>query len=403
MNTAVHERAFHELAASALAGRRPAFDFPVDLPIDLVARKALPAVDTQPLPDDRGDLRAAFVRWAAVEGLAGLLLRATSDDPGWSSVRDALREATLRQAAVAILQEQELRRVLEALAQDGIRPLVFKGAALAYTSYPDPALRPRMDTDLLIRDDDVPSVRVALARLGYTQDIETSGRLVTSQFHYTRSDAHGVRHALDVHVRLANVRKYADRLTYDDLRREAVPLSRLGPGAIGPSAVYALLIACLHRIAHHWDEPTLLWLYDIRLLAGALSDTEWERMLKHAEARQLSSVVLRGLARTGEAFGPCAPGEVLERLERAAVHETSEPLFDPETRTVDVLISDLGSLSGAREKLQLLREHLFPPLVYMQQRYAGCPLVCLPLMYAYRIACGAPKWFRRKTSTARGG
>ena len=29
--------------------------------------------------------------------------------------------------------------------------LVFKGTALAYTCYPEPSLRPRLDTDLLIR------------------------------------------------------------------------------------------------------------------------------------------------------------------------------------------------------------------------------------------------------------
>jgi signal peptidase I len=361
--------AFHDLAASALARRQSTFDLL--------------------------DRQTAFIRWASVEGLAGLLLQATSDDPGWAIVRGELREAALRQAAVAILQEQELRRVLDGLAHDAVQPLVFKGAALAYTIYPEPALRPRMDTDLLIRDQDTPSVRLALERLGYEQDCETSGPLVTSQFHYTRSDALGVRHALDVHVKIANVQAYADRLTYDELRREAVSLPRLGPGAIGPSAVHALFIACVHRIAHHWDEPTLLWLYDIHLLARSLDRSAWNQALRSAAAKELSSVVRLGLARAGEAFGPCAPPGVMAHLDESATHESAQPLFDATTRTIDVVLSDLASLAGGRARLQLLREHLFPPIAYMQQRYAGCPTAFLPFTYAYRIVRGAPRWLRR--------
>ena len=53
--------------------------------------------------------------------------------------------------AVELARKYELVRVLESLAQSGIAPLLLKGAALAYSLYPSPALRPRADTDLLIR------------------------------------------------------------------------------------------------------------------------------------------------------------------------------------------------------------------------------------------------------------
>jgi len=43
----------------------------------------------------------------------------------------------------------ELREVLAALAGAGLPVLLLKGAALAYTLYPEPHLRDRSDTDLL--------------------------------------------------------------------------------------------------------------------------------------------------------------------------------------------------------------------------------------------------------------
>ena len=148
---------------------------------------------------------------------------------------------------------------------------------MAYAIYPEAALRPRGDTDVLIAEDDEPRARRVLERLGYDQEPEISGRLVTSQFHYTRADRTGIRHACDVHVKIVNAQAYANCLSYEELRREAVCLPRLDHEALGPSAIHSLLIACEHRTAHHYDDPTVLWLFDIHLLAGSLSDAEWER------------------------------------------------------------------------------------------------------------------------------
>jgi hypothetical protein len=365
----VSERDFWDLAASILAAR--------------VTRCEIAAQ------------REDFVRWASTEGLAGLLLRAMPEGTAWDGFRAPLRQAALRQAVIATLQELELRRVLGGFALAGVSPLLLKGAALAYTIYPEAALRPRGDTDLLIAGDDEARSRRALERLGYDLEPEISGRLVTSQFHYRRSDSRGIRHACDVHLKIANAQAYANRLSYDELRSEAVRLMRLDPNALAPSAVHSLLIACVHRVAHHYDTPNLLWLFDIHLLAGSLSEAEWERTCRLSDTKQLSLVVLQELARSCEAFGCTVPEKALRRLENAASREPPPPLFGADTRTVDVVLSDFVVLPTWRARLQLLCEHLFPPRSYMRQRYARCPPALLPLTYAYRVARGAPKWFRR--------
>ena len=53
----------------------------------------------------------------------------------------------------------EIARVLGSLADQGIVPVLIKGAPLAYTVYDDPSLRPRGDTDLLVRPEEVQQAR----------------------------------------------------------------------------------------------------------------------------------------------------------------------------------------------------------------------------------------------------
>ena len=72
------------------------------------------------------------------------------------------------QAALDMLRERELIAVLAAFAGAGIGTLLLKGAALAYSHYPEPALRTRCDADVLIRPADRDAaMRICSKRLGY--------------------------------------------------------------------------------------------------------------------------------------------------------------------------------------------------------------------------------------------
>jgi hypothetical protein len=62
----------------------------------------------------------------------------------------------------------QLAELLAAFAQQKTDVLVLKGALLAVTVYPDPALRPMNDIDLLFRVEDLPRVGPVLESLGYT-------------------------------------------------------------------------------------------------------------------------------------------------------------------------------------------------------------------------------------------
>ncbi|HJW84566.1 MAG TPA: nucleotidyltransferase family protein [Anaerolineae bacterium] len=61
----------------------------------------------------------------------------------------------------------QLGEVLSACAERGLRPVALKGVHLAACVYPEPALRPMSDIDLLFMPGELPQAEAMLAALGY--------------------------------------------------------------------------------------------------------------------------------------------------------------------------------------------------------------------------------------------
>lgn len=303
---------------------------------------------------------------------------------------DELRAA----AVVDTLRARELRRVLDTLSVAGVRPVLMKGAALAYTHYARPELRPRIDVDLMIPADAREAVARTLAALGYRRPLEIDGDVAIGQFHFVQRDRHGYDHALDVHWRVSNVRAFADVVTYDELAGDAGRLPALGPHALAPSAVHALLIACVHRIAHHNDTPNLLWLYDVHLIARAFTQEERDAFAALAVSRRMRAVCVRTLTLAHDAFGGIDREWIAALSPADDPGEPSAAFVGGGLRQVDILKSDLAATAWT-SRLRLLREHLVPSASYMRQRFPRWPVVLLPVAYVCRIVAGAPRWLRR--------
>lgn len=311
-------------------------------------------------------------------------------------VAAGLRRELLQAAALDALDEQELRELLDALAAGGIRAMVFKGAALAHMIYPAPHVRPRVDTDLLLSHEQFDAAeRVCLAQ-GWTHPAERTPELAAAQRHYVKpGPAASLRH-LDVHWRVANTHLIGDALSFETLWARAVPVPALGESARAPRAVDALLLACLHRVAHHDDEIDLLWLWDIHLLASRLSAGEREDLMAAASGAGLTSVCAHSLDLVADAFGTTGAASLAARL-RAAGEGRVEPAsrLIGGARRIDILGADLAALPGWRTRLRLLAEHVFPSRHYMRTVYPGWPPLLLWVAYVDRIARGAPGWFLR--------
>ena len=346
----------------------------------LCARLRDPIVPARSVPPD-------VLSAARAENLHLLL----ADRLRLASLAGDLRDAVV----VDTLRARELQTVLDALADAGVRPVLLKGAALAQTHYPRPELRPRSDTDLMIpasARDDVAHVLVAQ---GYERPVEVDGELAIGQFHFVKHDCHGLRHQLDVHWRVSNVRAFADVLSYEDLARDAMALPALGANAWGPAPAHALLVACVHRVAHHNDAPDLLWLFDVHLLARAFTPAERDSFTRLASERRMRAVCARTLSLAQAAFESLDDKWIASFSSADAVHEPSAAFVGGGLRQVDILKADLAATPRWRSRLQLLGEHLFPSAMYMRQRYPRWPAALLPIVYVYRMLTGAPRWFRR--------
>lgn len=299
-------------------------------------------------------------------------------------------------AAGDMLREMEMQRLLGALDAAGVYALLMKGAQLAYSCYPRPDLRPRIDTDLLVATADRERTGDVLRGLGYELSEHVGGEVVMYQAPYVLNRDGVPVHTVDVHWRFANPQLFAGLLTFEELRASATDVPRLSPVAHGLSNVHALLVACIHRVAHHYDSDCLVWLYDIHLLAELLTDDDWKRLLLMARARRVSTICARGLERARQAFGTVMPSGVLAELCRVEDgDEATAAYLAHDRRQVDNFLSDVRALPAWSQRIRLVQEHLFPPAAYMRGVYAPASRAPLAVLYVRRVWRGARRWLTR--------
>jgi Uncharacterised nucleotidyltransferase len=341
-----------------------------------------------------------FLEASLEHGIQPLLyhsLGATECLSGWpESVKTALQRESAAQIILNSLIETDLRGVLMSLTNAGIHSLLIKGAPLSYTHYAFPYLRPRSDTDLLIEESCLHKLQPVMAELGYTAPNKVSGDFVSHQITYVKELRAGVRCYLDFHWKLTNTQLFADSFSFPELAGRSITIPTLGSEvrALGP--VHALLLACLHRVAHHYDSDRLIWLYDIHLLANGMDRREFEEFARLAAESRIRTICLRGLRLAQLWLGTRLPDDLMNLWSKSATAQGGEPseqFFKQDLRRLDLLILDLKQLRGW-SKIQLLGEHLFPSADYMLKRYKSSSRLLLPLFYLRRIMSGAWKMLR---------
>jgi hypothetical protein len=349
------------------------------------------ALRAEPLPAGFA-LSDHLVDEAESQGVAALLARTPAAASASPAVAFRLRAILAGYEALLAVRDGELASVLTLLASGGVSPVVIKGAHLAHTIYASPILRPRQDTDLVIAWEEQTTMAALLETAGYHRKVHVRGTLILGQRHFERTDRSGIVHALDVHWRLAAPLVFRRVLPAAALRASRVPIPALGPDAWGPGRAHALLIACVHLVAHHPVNPVLLWLHDLARLAEALDDRDAVMFLEGAAGAGISTVCASALDRARRYFD----GPALAALAVRA-HAQSVPGEEPSARVlrasrpIDGLWLDLRSCEGWRERFTLLREHVCPDPEYM--RATTAPAGWLPLAYGRRAIAGFGKWW----------
>ena len=339
------------------------------------------------------------------EEVSGLIYYHLRDTPQFASwppvVRTALGDASRAAVARELLVQQELRRVLDALAARAVHPVLFKGTALAYTLYPHPSLRSRSDTDLLIRQTDTNTVQEALSALRYTPSLLCDGELLFRQFEWARDDEFGVSHALDFHWAISTQSAFAGVLTYDEISARAVAAPALGASARVPATVDALLLALIHPVMHHQNQQRLLWAYDVHLLALALGLRGFQELVSQATEKRIAAVCAHGLRVAQDWFGTAVPRGILDQLAAAPLSEQPTAAYlTPERSWASETAANLRGLPRWRDRLRLLKEIALPSPAYMLQAYgvggSGLGKALLPALYLHRGVRGVWRVMSRR-------
>ena len=209
---------------------------------------------------------------------------------------EKLHKYALNAAATEMGQKHELTKILSKFSAQQIRCLLIKGTPLAYSHYPEPYLRSRCDTDILFATkEDAEKAWLILKELGYTDPTQSVGN--TSAMSSVATEK----------------RKSAYRMQWTCTGKSAtakcmhVPL-HLKNSIHNPEQsmnwmkmstrydTYALLLACLHRIAHKPEgmHNRLIWLYDIHLLATGFTPEQWEELIPWRVKKVFAGYALTG-------------------------------------------------------------------------------------------------------------
>ncbi|HEX6085660.1 MAG TPA: nucleotidyltransferase family protein [Thermoanaerobaculia bacterium] len=346
---------------------------PVAAPLREPLRAALRGerADWPPLSEDD-------VRTLVDHGVAPLVYAAQPLEP--------LRTAAIHAAAIEPLRAADLREVLAALAARGIRVLILKGTALAYDVYAAPELRPRGDVDLLVsREQSSPAIE-AFGSLGFAAKLTSGDEHNVRQVTFARGG-----HEYDLHWDIANSPLFASALTFDSL--QIIPLPPLGEHAFGLSHPDALLLACIHRVAHHHDLERLIWLVDITLLRTRMSREEHARFWRQAADARVVAICQRSIELANEwmwsGLQPAASEFLTE--EELTRPEPSQAFLDPNLRYGDVMLANLRALPW-RARLQRVWQLAFPPRAFMHQTLGNG---ALPWLYVKRGVRGVRRLFKR--------
>ncbi len=309
----------------------------------------------------------------------------------WSPVPPELRrklraayDATMAQNLIAL---HELARILVPLDTHAI---VLKGPSLALTLYPNLALRPLGDLDLLLPRASIQKSAAALEKMGYVEEQYLwTAPSVNRAVGYHVALQRGAEHIVELHWNLVGSDADWRSPSLDWFWSQTEPLT-LGPNvtALMFTPTGQLLYLAAHLMLQHGaGDARLLWFYDIHLLLESWSArVDWDQLLTRAAEFRWSDALHRALQETRARFNTPISDEFLRAL--AATSDTkaarliarkarSSPLRGPK------YWHTFSTLNGSA-RFRFVAGMLFPNPAFMRWRYRLRTMWLVPLYYPLR-------------------
>ncbi len=223
----------------------------------------------------------------------------------------ALRRGAMSTAVVGIKVKKLLFQCLEALARDGIVPVLLKGYGLALRCYPDPLYRPMTDVDLLVARDELHPAEAALAQIG----LKKNEQLEAFQLeHHHHLNFYGTLGSVELHFRA--ISGFGGAIDAQHLLERAVEDSLEGRRVRYLRPEDELVYLATHATQHLFKG--VAWLYDLKLFIRRYPALDWQSAISVARESGMQTPVYFALQTAQNALGAEVPGWVLERLRPAS-------------------------------------------------------------------------------------
>ena len=332
----------------------------------------------------------ATVTRAEQERLAPILYIALRGGAAPAPVLARLRSAWMAADQQHLVARAQLREIVGAFGAAGIETIILNGPALAADYYPDPALRPFVDLDLLVRRRDRERALEILLGLGYTHD--SPGRsLEHVPAVYLTAPSGSSRLPVDLHwecVEHSESQRASDLAT-EEIWSRALPAPSWGPLA-RTLAAEDLLIYLAASLAIHHTLTGALWQLDLALvLRRHRAAVDWDAVGTRAHRWGAAGAAYFGLRAVGEHLGITAPTPTMNRLRpgelRVSLIDRLQRAGHDGLLRLDYFIGVL-MLDRYCDIVRLLVSGLVPPPGWLRSRYDSRSLVAAYLTHYGRVA-----------------
>lgn len=324
-----------------------------------------------------------FVHMAKAEGVAPLthftLSRSTYKAP--EAVSQKLSLEYYKSAAFNQMILEEMGKVVQTLTEANVSVGVLKGAALAITIYPDPALRPMTDLDLLVKIEDFEKAKGLILSMGYHETIPeiTKGFNRFAGYHSQLNKSDNPSIKIELHWSLVagenDVRSPSAGWFWQNIYWGGCPVHYgISIAKLQMLSKEALLLYLAgHLILQHGKAASrIIWFYDIALIIKSWkSELNWYILFEEADKLGYLPVLRFVIEKINTEFEVDFPINEIPKGKFISNYRTEFLVNLLWKGKSGRLINALSRLIATRgwKKLYLLIGYFFPDVNYMQWRY----------------------------------
>lgn len=305
-----------------------------------------------------------------------------------------LKKLNLSRTMCAQVIHKEALSLLKTLNINDISYLVLKGFSLAYTTYAEPQLRPAVDIDIIIKNADIDRAKVIFEKNGYRNIKMWEPKEVHHQFTYSKKLLENVICHWDVHKTISNDNDVSQLLPFEEIYRHRYSTAVGDAWFTSISKPYAFIHASIHFLRHKYRKDTvrLVWLYDLRALANAMTIAEREELVLLVQHKNIDQLIVQAIANVQVHFQSELLISLKNQIQQSSSGDALSYLLDGNRNGLQRFIHQLKSTANIRSAITLITETLIPPKEQIYIKYGVVSNKVLWFFYLKRIVIGFKKW-----------